>query len=757
MTNAGNDPARNNEVVLPTTEISHGTGAVTMDSSMKMNSMTADHQFHQDMPHNDLGDFLQRLTPIATTTLSATDTSTTLITEFLPWYLFLQDTAVAEKTKNFAYIRGTIEVLAVVTAPGNCYGSYVISAIPSGFMNNDNTAYTDPQVSASLLPENCMQVDHFCRVDLAACENVVLQLPFLWPYDYADLSTSGPMTSWTIAVTCLAPIATAIPGGNPLGRIEFFARLLDDSDMVVPRFQGQRKGHIRPTATTKAHAPALHKAASAVRKAEEVADVLSKVPVIGPYAAVASKAAKGISKVASFFGFSRDGDESHPMPIAMRSVTNIAHCDGDDASDSVSLLMGNAISPSPTIACGSDVDVLSTASLFDRYTLIGSFTWSDSDARETTLYSFPVTPSYVNGTAARFVMTTAGWFGMPFEYWRGDMQYLIVLPVSKLHRGAYQVAWVPVGSSVSGPIANITMNEIVDVAAGGDHEFSVGYARDRPVSENIIMRASTIQNYGYTNGRIVIRVVNPLSSQVTPSSVTGFVFAKAGANMEFSVPRTEWMWPGDVEPEWHPMQERIAFQGALGDEDPSVEEEHVLVPSSGAYPMDEILAGERILSVRSLLQRPMSISPFEVNGLRLQPFMGEVPTTNGAFTFTGWYHPAFVGFATSERLKVLTDANVKAMCARYRPHAAIVYTYVPGFWSVTYTGSNQGAEFSLPYYSERKYYGANAQWKLVANSPMRSSILRVGTTTSNVDYYYSWGPDIRCAGFRQVPAMKYLG
>lgn len=757
----GNDPAKQQEQEAPVTNITHGTGEVVSESNMKSNSTDGKLEIHQSMPKNDLGEFLSRLTPLLSIPILSTDGVLDVVTSFDPWTLFLANAAVQEKTKNFTYIRGTIEVIFVCAVPGNCYGGLAVSALPGGHLPSDGVF---PSVSDDLVPANCCQVDHWATLDFAASENLILQLPFLWPYDYA-LLPGGPIASWTISVTSLVPIQTAIPGGVAAGEMKVYARILEDLELVVPRFQGKRAGHLTPTHTMKQHAPATHsKVSSKLAKAGAIADKLGGVPVIGQYAEAASKVAKGAAKVASWFGFTREEAESTPIPIVNRSVSNVAHIDGDDASDVAALTIGNQISISPTICADSPDDCLSTASLFARWTAVATFTWSSLLTTNTVLLSIPVTPNLIAGDAEGFVMTTAGWFGFPFKYWRGGMEYWVYLPVSKLHRGSVQVAWIPTGSVASGDIANITMNAIIDVSAGSDHEFTVGYARDKPVLENQMMRVDTIQNYDYSNGRFVIRVVNPLQSQNDSSEVTGIVFARAAPDMEFGVPRSDWIFPGDVSPAYWSNYVSLQYQGATGDDDSGDNDKHVLVPQADPYPLDTILFGERILSVRSLLQKPHPLSGIDGGTSRAYyPFMGRISrlADQVSFNFAEYYKVPFVGFATSERYKVFTPSNVKCIFTAYECGNAAAVPVAPWYGAgvASYSGPNQGMEALMPYYANRKFFSPRFVWPSSTTTHYPNSVrctnINVGDTTltSGREFYFSFGPDIRCAGFRQIPLM----
>lgn len=782
MVNAGNDPAKNDEVTTMSTSITHDVGTVVGDSPLVTNSLDVAPKFFQNMPVNTLSDYLLRLTEIAEITISDTNTAQAIVTTIDPWVLFLANPRIVDKIATYALIRGTIEITAVIAVPGNCYGSYVLTALPNG----GDVAFGSAEVAAVLEPENCMQVDHYARLDCANSENLVLQLPFLWPFDFATLPT-GPVNSWAVSLVCLAPLRTAIPGGITTGNIKLFANLLPDYSICVPHLQGgdhvapdhKRKGALVLSASIKQHSPGLAKklsgASAAASKVEKVAEAAEKIPVIGAYAAPVAKAAHAVSKVASWFGFTRDLDETPPIPVFQRSTANLSLVDGKDPSLMSALIGENAISIDPTMAgVSGPSDCLALADLFNRWTIVGGFTWAPSQATGTILFEIPVTPFFSQGSALRCPLTTAGWYGLPFQYWRGDMEYLVVLPVSKLHRGDLQALWVPVGSTLTATVTNSTLNCIYDVTAGGEKSFTVGYARHRPFSLNNLMIPGSLQNADFTNGRLFLRVINPLQSQNSEAFVTGTVFARAKANMTFAVPRSEIVLP-DASATVVDIN-NFYYEGADGDDDNHESEGVVLVTESGDYPADQLLFGERIESVRALLQKPSLINrnilaPDTVN--LIIPQLGSMPgVSNGAvqvegtFTYAGWYRAAFIGFACSERVKVIMPGS-EADYVWAAPRASPQFASGPNVQSMlptapfTFKCAQRGAEFVIPYYTPRKFmlgrevdagYTPFTRVTVVFAGVDQATPVNVFTKAS---VWHCFGPDIRAVGFRQIPRLSF--
>ena len=222
--------------------------------------------------------------------------------------------------------------------------------------------------------------------------------------------------------------------------------------------------------------------------ASEVADVansLSSVPVIGPVASVVGTAASAVSSVLDWFGFTRQNAQSNLTNVSIKSVTNVANINCDDNNDVAALFADNALSIDPTIGGGCSEDELSFESFFNHWTLYKYFDWSTEDSAGSILGSIPVTPMVgVTNDTTIVYLGPAGFTGLLFAYWRGTMEYRIVIPVSKFHRGILQVFWVPEYQSVpAGDVTNIAFNVIYDVTACEETQIKVGYAKAAPFAE----------------------------------------------------------------------------------------------------------------------------------------------------------------------------------------------------------------------------------------------------------------------------------
>lgn len=708
----------------------------------------------QKLQENDLGDFLQRGVLVTTIPFAPTDTPISVLSQIDPLAMFFANPAVADKVRNFRFWRGTYQIVAKVAVPALCFGRYVFTAVPNGARPG--------AIAETLYVENCKQTEFHVEVDMAQSNDFVFQLPFVFPAEYAQLPGAGQWKLWT---TCLQPIATSIGGGVATGQVSIFVNFMPDLELVVPIYQG-----VEANDAIKRHAPNLHKKltesklSATAGKVKDVAGMLSKVPLIGPFATTVQAGAALAEGVFSMFGFTRPRAETVPIATTQRSVTNVARCDGNDSSDVAALSVGNGISIDPLLSWGNPEDELSNASMFNRWTMVKVFTLGVGQSG--VVGSIPVSPSYCRAASSGSLLhpTTAGYYGLPFEYWAGDMEYLVQVPVGSTHRGTMQIAWGPPGVTLTGDLTNTTLNTIFDLEQGSDKIIQVGYSREVGLVRNhVITDSLPIIPTGSTNGELIFKMLNPLTAQSDLASTRIFVFARC-KNMEFMLPRTTFPYLG-VDPLGAPYHYSIDDQitlegkGVLADDGIMVEE-IALVASGKCSSLKDVYSGEDQAQIRALMQKPSKIGPFqfdaEPRGFNHALWYPRSNTTK--FTWAGYFSALFVGVASSTRFKLLPDVDVWAGVTPWVQFQQSEPKHIGTLAPMTYTGANKGAEFETPYYFNEKWISTRSNANYSDPSAVRQDLIHIQPgdpeVFPNVMLYVSLGPDVRVSLFRQVPAIR---
>jgi hypothetical protein len=314
------------------------------------------------------------------------------------------------------------------------------------------------------------------------------------------------------------------------------------------------------------------------------------------------------------------------------------------------------------------------------------------------------------------------------------------------------------------------MNSIFDISSGNDHMVSVGFTHQTPYLTNRLMTDELlISPLGTANGFITLRVINPLMSQSALAGTKVFVFARAASDMDFQMPRDTVLYQNDADElqDFVLSTQTVLQAGALGDDLMVSEVVSVLVPSPAPYPGLELLWGEKISSIRALLQKPSKLQVLNSDGgsVAFPPFTftpGVVGADYGSdplWTYAGYYRAPFLGIASSEVFKIFPKEecwigmfkSTKHLGGATCAQQGLTGTLAP----MTFCGPNKGGEFRLPYYSNKKYYPGNGNQAFAAAGLNSSFLVAETSAGAGVRFipYYSLGPDIRATCFRQVPKV----
>jgi len=360
----------------------------------------------------------------------------------------------------------------------------------------------------------------------------------------------------------------------------------------------------------------------------------------------------------------------------------------------------------------------------------------------------------------------------------------------------------------SGDITNKMCNVIFDTTVDDVMNLRVGYASPDPCKNVSLCSISTpYADDEECNGVLRITVHSLLQSPSTSgSNVDVLVFARACNDMRFGVPQTR-VWNALATAEV-PFATAYEFQGGIGDNDEEGETTINLVGNGAPdrYPIQALAWGEEFASVRPMLQK---FSPIYLN--QIASFSGTlgpavvfphfwpvrkglgsgdisvlnqlVPTNVPVFTWLSWYSAMFVGLRGSVRYKLLaTDQaqycmwplTIKDISEADDPYVQLLdhspnyfgltrLSGAAGLYAVQGTSSQAGAEFLIPYYSERKFWSNRILTGGPRPSdfwmwPMRFNGLGNDGGTPPIGWvYYAGGPDIAPVRFRRVPAIKYSG
>jgi len=754
----------------------------------------------------DLSNFLTRSTRIATGLLQATDTPyfNLLGSTFDPIGLFLANTYIAGKLKEFTWLRTDIEVVMTLTVPSNAYGLYNLQALCEG--GSTGTAVEIGGAYADNVWTSFQDIH--CVIDITKSTTVRLTLPWVFAL---DAGTIGGTTvwPWRLCLWPLQPIRNAMNTDVISGTYNIYARMMPGYELGWPTMQSGKgkkpdfKGSMMKNVVALKESKAISKGSA--KLAGAAAMIGTAVPFLAPFAASAAAGLASVSTIADYFGFTRESKPLEPMPMVLRSINNLANVDGYDTGDIVALYNNNSTTIDPRIGGGLGEDETSIASLYARETIVDTFAWTLAATAGTVLREIPVTPFFCNNVLGAYYPIVAGYVGLPFSYWRGGMRYHVYIPSSVYHRGMLQIYWSPVRVTIASDLTNVLFNAIVDVTNSSEIEVVVPYAMSNLCLSNTGLFGPT--NYASAAGNVTVNgflyfvVANQLQTVGAAGDIQIFLTAVAEPDMRFGVPIVGNHFLADSGTT-QPMGFIWQLQGGALDEG-GEDMEIVNILGGGdttkAYPVEDVLWGEVFGSVRSLMQRmsyvgmsvasvnqearafphffpPVAPNQYVVAPTAVVPVFDNGPQTQNRpqWTWLSHYASMFVGLRGSTRYKVVTTQPNRVImmnpvrakenlltASGFEPpgnHSAVI-TLGASASSLQNVGAGCGAEFLVPYYDIQKYWIYRWVANQLSGGTTRLDLLTVNPTVagaSNVDvlyYYVGGGPDIAPIRFRRTPAL----
>lgn len=475
-----------------------------------------------------LGDFLERPVKIADVQWNQFGLSTD---EINPWDAYLSHPTVLRKLANFKLLRGSLHIKIVTNGSPFLYGKMMASYHP--LIATDDFAPTNSE-------------DRICR--LSQREHVFINpttssggelvVPFFWQSNAVHIPDKEWQKLGEMFLTEISPLKHA-SGELPMASLAIFA-WMDNVSMMQPTSSTTEE--FFTAMSSESEKKVVSKAATA---AGDAAHLLSNAPVIGPYARATEEVARALGKVADLFGFSKPRGTYDLADVRNRHIGTLAVTNDKDMARPLTLDVHseNTIDPR-TVGLGPE-DEMSIPHLCAKECLITRFSWKTTDAPDTELFRIPITP-YVQSTFPTddvVDLPPCAYIGSMFEYWRGTLQYRMMINASNFHRGKLRIRYEPYGIG-NGQDYNVVQSEIVDLSEVHDHKCEIGWGANK----NYLRIADTsvlptvpnkdAVNLDIHNGVLVVSVANNLTvpDESSEDSIDIVVGMSCCEDIEFAVP-----------------------------------------------------------------------------------------------------------------------------------------------------------------------------------------------------------------------------
>lgn len=518
---------------------------------------------------------------------------------FNPWDLWMSNPRVSNRLNNYRNFKGKLHIKVVLNGNPFYWGRALLSYEP----HHQSPFITTTNLNLDRIPAS--QRPHVW-LDTASSSGAEMVLPFFYPYDSYDLVTD-PKDLGYLWLNGFTTLRHANGLTNPIGIVVY--AWCTDVDLSSPT-NFDYGGLVAQAGTVDEYGSGAISRPANILAA--VANKLTLVPAIAPFAMATSIGASAVANIAKAFGYSRPRVVSAIQTRRLWPTGDLATTDSEDTSMTTALTLKQEVTVDPRTTGLSGVDEMSFSHLNGIESYLIDVPWEISDAPNFPLFSAPVSPmmydvglklgATINGCG----FTPTAFTALPFTYWRGSMTYRFQVVSSGYHRGRILVVWDPYFPDDT-PELNTVYSKIVDIAEEKDFSVTVGWGNPAPALRVRQPTKPPLKSFEvggtfnvaseFENGTITLYVLTPLVSSGSDTNPVRILVSTSSKDMTY----------------WGPNNSHVAdatFESQSGTVDPatevvSPEGQEELTPVGGDVKPEvfSIVCGEVIPSFRTCLKR----------------------------------------------------------------------------------------------------------------------------------------------------------
>jgi hypothetical protein len=580
----------------------------------------------------DLGDFLSRPVLIATKEWGVGSQLADVID---PWTAFLTNPSIKSKIEHYGLLRMKLKVKLILSASPFYYGMGMLSYNPTPRSHTGPTPipFTDyPLVTYSQRPHFFFNVTNSMGGEM--------ELPFFWPYNWLRNDATGEDEDFSnmgeIRLDSFGPLrncngvvdnltikiyawAEDVALSGPTGVLQSsYVKKTDNSFKRKPKKPQPRKISIRDRVTDfgmnkdeYGDGP-VSGVASAVASA---AGALSNVPVIGAFARATEIGAGAVSRIASFFGYTKVPVIDNVKPVKDLPFGNFASAVTSEPMAKLTLDPKCELTLDSRTVGLDGTDELSLEHYVTRESYLVGFEWTADAATDDNLFGLRIDPSSFfrrtfDDPNELLYPTPLSHASMAYTQWTGTIIVRFQVICSAYHRGRLRIQWDPLGNitgnmSFTLPDETYNITRIVDIQETQDIEICIPWMQDHPFADCIETMQNALGTYnecfgignatvsnGPGNGYLAVSVANQLTSPDGLADIRIICSVRAGDDFTVLNPRGV---PNNLQ--WH-LQSDFVEHAPEGTEGDCLNGGQ---PETGYTPL--VFGGETNVSIRQLLQR----------------------------------------------------------------------------------------------------------------------------------------------------------
>lgn len=554
----------------------------------------------------DLGSFLSRPTLINTVNWT-TSTPVSALQQLEPWHLLLNNSIIKNKISNYAFFRGKLCLKFVINGTPFHFGMMRIAYEPNVNIANNGSRKSkirsNPTTNYPLLtPYSQLPGVYLYPSANAGAE---LHIPFFNHKSWVKLTSASDLRTLGVLTYFVGVgLDLASSTGSTSLQINTYAwfedvELSGSTNELVVQSKDEYTGVISYPASAIA----------------AVSQKLEQIPIIGKYARATTIASKALAQVSAIFGFTNVPVIEDHKPFVPQPFSNLSTSEIAAPVHKLTLDPKQELSIDPSLANLPSTDEMAIKAIIEKETIFHVFDWNTSATNGTVIANWRVTPMLFDaaaindgGSVQRSYRVYHSWLsyvGMLFQHWRGDIIFDIEVVCTKFHKGRLQISWDPLSSTgATQKPANAVYTTILDIGEVNKASIRVPFhssfeflrTRDSSALNWSIGGTNAVQDI-QDNGQMIISVLNPLVSPVSPQEVHLVVKVRAAENFEFANPRSQ-LGNGVFAPS--PSFFDIQSADTVDIETQMVTFGDVGSKHPNRYDMN---FGERVVSLRTLLRR----------------------------------------------------------------------------------------------------------------------------------------------------------
>lgn len=488
-----------------------------------------------------------------------------------PWADYFNNSIIKDKIRGYQKFKGNLHLKFMINATPFQYSKVLVSYRPLvGYVSPGygTTKASNMEVRdfgggiidyAPTAPDPFVPLSQRQNLELypCQCQGGEMTLPFVWPYNWLDLTVKKADGTDTIfeafstlgrlSIDSFFPLRTSTtPATQPIN-ITIFAWM---TDIMLEGPTLQQSGPLSGPATAIADA----------------AESLSTIPVLAPYMAPVQSIGRVTAKVAKLFGWSNPPELSAAKPVVSAPFVGLANPDLHVLGEKLTVDEKNGLSVDPrSVGLPESKDELAFQYLLSKRSFLTQFDWLMTDSPDAVLFDIRVNPCLAaittRTTTASEITQVDPFKSFPsyhmipccllaqqFKYWKGDITYHFEVVASQLHRGRLRLTYEPAGSATVDNTGRL-ISRVFDLAESSKFSFTVPWQATSewltntpvtgsgPSNQLFSNRGATYSSYSPLshNGTLRLSVMNELAASSPSADVRVLVYVDC-SNVKFAEP-----------------------------------------------------------------------------------------------------------------------------------------------------------------------------------------------------------------------------